>query len=153
MSSRRQEAHSGRRRFCIILYSHERILNKKPTVFYFIHNFKTFLNAAVFKHGNNSPSKEKSRGFQLSNYWRKSLYFLQNTENLLSLILLIVTAPLAGWVNLKEMLLRGEFLTWENTPRAGVRAAGGESRESGNGHIFAPQDDGARMEAVSFSVF
>lgn len=55
----------------------------------------TFLNVAVSKYGKNSPSKEKSEEFQLSNYWRKFLYFLQNTENLLSVILLIVSAPLA----------------------------------------------------------
>lgn len=78
----------------------------KPTVVYFIHNFKTFLIAAIFKHGNNTPRKEKSWEFKLSSFWRKSLYFLPNTDNLSSLILLIVTAVSAGWVNMKETLLR-----------------------------------------------
>lgn len=119
VSSRRQETHSGRKHFYIILYSNERILNIKPRWFIL---FTTFFNVAVFKYGKNSSSKEKSEEFQQSNYWRKSLYFLQNTENLLSLILLIVSAPLAGWINLKGILLRGEFLTWENTPKTGLMA-------------------------------
>lgn len=109
VSSRRQEAHSGRKHFYTIFYSHERILNIKPRCFILFTTLRHFLMLRSLSMKIIIPAKKNTGEFQVSNCCRKSLYFLQNTESLLSLFLLIVTAPLAGWVNLKEMLQEENF--------------------------------------------